>query len=218
MPPLLQLRLLRVLQERQVVRLGSRKPVPIDVRIVAATNVELESAVASRQFRSDLYYRLNVANVKLPPLRARPGDILPLARHFLDLYRGQLRLEVAALTPIAQQALLQHSWPGNIRELENVIHVALIMSEGGVVDAGALRLRNASSDSQDDLSALDATLQRLLRSDRQDVYETVERQLVTSAFRFCERNQVQTARRLGVSRNIVRAQLKRFGLLGAEIT
>jgi len=215
MPPLLQLRLLRVLQERQVVRLGSRKPIPIDVRIVAATNVELESAVASRQFRSDLYYRLNVANVKLPPLRARPGDILPLARHFLDLYRGQLRLECATLTPLAQQALLQHSWPGNIRELENAIHVALIMSEGGVVDAAALRLRSASADSQNDLSALDMTLQRLLRSDRQDVYETVERQLVTTAFRYCERNQVQTARRLGVSRNIVRAQLKRFGLLSA---
>jgi sigma-54 dependent transcriptional regulator len=217
MPPLLQLRLLRVLQERQVVRLGSRKPVPIDVRIVAATNVELESAVASRQFRSDLYYRLNVANVKLPPLRARPGDILPLARHFLDLYRGQLRLECATLTPVARQALLQHSWPGNIRELENVIHVALIMSDGGAVDVADLRLRNAFADRQDELSALDATLERLLRSDRQDVYETVERQLVTTAFRYCERNQVQTARRLGVSRNIVRAQLKRFGLLGAEM-
>jgi sigma-54-specific transcriptional regulator len=218
MPPLLQLRLLRVLQERQVVRIGSRKPIAIDVRIVAATHVELEPAVESRQFRSDLYYRLNVANVRLPPLRSRPGDVLPLARHFLDLYRAQLRLGSATLTPAAEQALLQHSWPGNIRELENVIHVALIMSESGVIDAPGLRLRGTYSGTaggaQDELSALDAALQRLLQSERQDVYETVERQLVTGAFRFCDRNQVQTARRLGISRNIVRAQLKRFGLLG----
>jgi sigma-54-specific transcriptional regulator len=221
MPPLLQLRLLRVLQERQVVRIGSRKAIPIDVRIVAATHVELEPAVESRQFRSDLYYRLNVANVKLPPLRSRPGDILPLARHFLELFCGQLRLATATLTPAAQQALLQYSWPGNIRELENVIHVALIMSDSGVIDAVGLRLRGAFSASpgagaaagdQDELSALDATLLRLLRSQRQDVYETVERQLVTTAFKYCDRNQVQTARRLGISR----AQLKRFGLLGAE--
>ena len=97
------------------------------------------------------------------------------------------------------------------------MHVALIMSEGGVVDAAGLRLRSDSSDGQDELTTLDATLQRLLRSERPHVYETVERQLVTTAFQYCERNQVQTARRLGVSRNIVRAQLKRFGLLGAEL-
>jgi sigma-54-specific transcriptional regulator len=223
MSPVLQLRLLRVLQERQVVRIGSRKPIPIDVRIIAATNVDLEPAVESRVFRRDLYYRLNVANVKLPALRARPGDILPLAAHFLELYRGQQ--EHVALTLAAQQALLQHSWPGNIRELENVMQVALIMSNGGVIDAADLRLRGSVTavtdgagpvDAADDLTALEQALQRLLRSDRQDLYETVERRLITTAFKYSYRNQVQTARRLGVSRNIVRAQLKRFGLLGAE--
>jgi sigma-54 dependent transcriptional regulator len=225
MSPVLQLRLLRVLQERQVVRIGSRKPIPIDVRIIAATNVDLEPAVESRLFRRDLYYRLNVANVKLPALRARPGDILPLAAHFLELYRGQQPQQHVALTLAAQQALLQHSWPGNIRELENVMQVALIMSTGGVIDAADLRLRGAmtaASDSAvplgeaDELTALEQALQRLLRSDRQDLYETVERRLITTAFKYSYRNQVQTARRLGVSRNIVRAQLKRFGLLGAE--
>lgn len=231
MPHSLQLRLLRVLQERQVVRIGSRKPIPIDVRMVAATNVELEPAVQNRQFRRDLYYRLNVANVKLPPLRERRGDISPLAWHFLELYRAQLRLESASLTPAAQNALLQYSWPGNIRELENVIQVALILSDGGVVDTAALRLpanlvsaaqpaaspaSGAPASEQDVMTALDETLRRLLQSGRQDVYEAVERQLVTTAFKYCYRNQVQTARRLGISRNIVRAQLKRFSLLGAE--
>ena len=235
MPATLQLRLLRVLQERQVVRIGSRKPVPIDVRIVAATNVELESAVESRRFRRDLFYRLSVANIRLLPLRERPGDILPLAWHFLEVYRAQLRLERAVLTPQAERALAAHSWPGNIRELENIIQVALIMSADGVIDANGLRFTGtARADStidagvsgapgsggceEDVISLLDRTLRRLMSSDRQDIYESVERLLVTTAFEHCDSNQVRTARRLGISRNIVRAQLKRFGLLDAEAT
>jgi sigma-54-specific transcriptional regulator len=231
MPLRLQQRLLRVLQERQVVRIGSRKPVPIDVRIVAATNVELERALETGQFRRDLYYRLNVAGVKLLPLRERRGDILDLARHFLEIHREQLNLEHAALTATAEQALLAHAWPGNIRELENVIQVSLIMGRGGVIDAADLRLEHAAPNAavrrteapaagngrenggEDELTELDAGLRRLLNTGRQDVYREVERLLLTTAFEHCAGNQVQTARRLGVSRNIVRAQLKRFGLL-----
>ena len=224
MPLALQVKLLRVLQERQVVRLGSRKPISVDVRVVAATNVELEPAIEAREFRQDLYYRLNVAAVRVLPLRERRGDILPLARHFLDVYQRKLGLERVGLSALAEQVLLAHEWPGNIRELENVIHFGLIMSRNGVLEAGDLRLGQrsgipaaaASAVAGDLLDAVGQGLRRLLDSDRQSIYEEVERLLLTTAFEHCEGNQVRTAQRLGVSRNIVRAQLKRFGLLGRE--
>jgi sigma-54-specific transcriptional regulator len=139
LPLALQVKLLRVLQERQVVRLGSRRATPIDVRLIAATNVELHRAVEAQHFRADLYYRLSVASVSLPPLRERPGDILPLARHFMDVYAGKLRLDDMRLTDEAQSALLAYSWPGNIRELENVIHYALIVCRDGNVRATDFR-------------------------------------------------------------------------------
>jgi sigma-54-specific transcriptional regulator len=142
LPLAMQVKLLRVLQERQVVRLGSRRPVPLDVRLVAATNIDLKRAVEAQRFRSDLYYRLNVAAVPLPPLRERPGDILPLARHFLGTYAPRLGLDLddVELAPDAEAALLGYCWPGNIRELENVIHFALIVCRDGLVRAGDLRL------------------------------------------------------------------------------
>jgi sigma-54 dependent transcriptional regulator len=217
MPLYLQVKLLRVLQEKQVVRLGSRKSIPVDVRLVAATNVELAAAVEARQFRRDLYYRLNVASVRLPPLRERRDDILPLARHFLDAYRRETGFEHVSLSPDAQRALLAHDWPGNIRELENVIHYGLIMSGSGVLEVDDLRLPQvaAERDSQtgDAFDAVGEGLRRLLRTDREAIHQTVERLLLVTAFEHCDRNQVRTAKRLGLSRNIVRAQLKRHGLL-----
>jgi sigma-54 dependent transcriptional regulator len=221
MPLPLQLRLLRVLQERQVVRIGSRKPLAVNVRIIAATNVDLEAAVEAKQFRSDLYYRLNVAAVRLAPLRDRPADILPLTEHFLEVYRRRLNLATVTLTAAARAALQRYSWPGNIRELENVVHVALIMSANGSVDVDDLRLSVTTQQGlaelepagHDDLAGIGRELRQLLRSEEPQVYERVERLLVAAAFEHCERNQVQTAKRLGVSRNVVRAQLKRFGLL-----
>jgi sigma-54-specific transcriptional regulator len=228
MPLYLQVRLLRVLQERQVVRLGSRKPIPINIRLIAATNIDLEQAVQTRQFRRDLYYRLNVASVKLLPLRERRGDILPLARSFMERYRHKLGLEQASLTPEAEEALLTYDWPGNIRELENIVHMGIIMSTNGRVDQPDLKLprrtehfsshaqRNEDGENLDDLGLLGRGLQRLLDSDRGDVYQEVERLLLTTAFEHCAGNQVRTAKKLGVSRNVVRAQLKRFGLLGVE--
>ena len=226
MPLYLQVKLLRVLQEKQVVRLGSRKAIPVDVRLIAATNVELEAAVEARQFRRDLYYRLNVASVRLPPLRERKGDILPLARHFLDAYKRESGFERVQLSQGAETALLAHDWPGNIRELENVIHYGLIMSVSGVLETDDLRLPQAApehgsqSNDEDDgaveddaFDAVGAGLRRLLQSDREAIHQTVERLLLVTAFEHCDRNQVRTAKRLGLSRNIVRAQLKRHGLL-----
>lgn len=140
LPLALQVKLLRVLQERQVVRLGSRKGIPLDVRLVAATNIDLARAVEAQHFRADLFYRLSVASVRLPPLRERPGDIVPLARHFVDVYRGRLQIDRVELSDEAQHLLCTYSWPGNIRELENAMHYALIVCRDGVVRAEDIRL------------------------------------------------------------------------------
>ncbi|WP_082938492.1 sigma-54-dependent Fis family transcriptional regulator [Mitsuaria sp. 7] len=128
LPLSLQVKLLRVLQEREVVRLGSRKPIPVDVRLVTATNVDLGEAVSAGHFRLDLFYRLNIVQVRLPPLRERLGDIGPLARHFLSIYSKRLGLPEPRLGDAALRALEAYDWPGNIRELENVIHFALLVA------------------------------------------------------------------------------------------
>jgi sigma-54-specific transcriptional regulator len=225
MPLSMQVKLLRILQERQVVRLGSRKQIPVDVRLIAATNVELEAAVRARQFRRDLYYRLNVACVRLPPLRERTGDILPLARYFLEAYRSESDCERVALSQSAEAALLAHEWPGNVRELENVIHYGLIMTISGVLETDDLRLPPGTADSRtepsldedgrrgDVFDGVGDSLRRLLQSDREAIHQTVERLLLVTTFEYYDHNQVRTANRLGLSRNVVRAQLKRHGLL-----
>lgn len=133
LPQSTQVKLLRVLQEREVVRLGSRKATPIDVRLIAATNVDLEEAVRAGRFREDLYYRIKVVPVDLPPLRERPGDILPLVEHFLNVYKSRLHTDIPKLAPETIQQLLEYPWPGNIRELENVIHRALLISTSGTL-------------------------------------------------------------------------------------
>src|SRR5262245_21639150 len=141
----LQVKLLRVLQEGEVVRLGSRQSVPIDVRLITATNVDLRQALAAGHFREDLFYRLNVTTLELPPLRQRPGDILPLAAHFLEVYQRRLGMEQAAFSPGARARLLEHAWPGNIRELENAIHHALLVCKQGEIGADDLGVSPVSA-------------------------------------------------------------------------
>ncbi|RZI43812.1 sigma-54-dependent Fis family transcriptional regulator [Herbaspirillum sp. HC18] len=227
MPLSQQTRLLRVLQERQVVRVGSCRPIPVDVRLVAATNVELEKAVEAGHFRKDLYYRLNVAPVDLPPLRERRGDIMPLVRHFMDVYRRRLKLGPMAVSPRAEQALVEYDWPGNIRELENVIHFAMIMCGSNALEENDLRLprfagrhydaqdRSRGHAREDSIESLLDSLQRLLDSDHGPVHEIVQKALITTAYEHTGGNQVRAAVRLGITRNILRAQLKQFGLLGS---
>ena len=140
LPMSLQVKLLRVLQERQVVRLGSRRPVALDVRLVAATNIDLARAVAAQHFRADLYYRLSVAGVRLPALHERQADILPLAEHFVGVYCNRLGIRQVPISAEAADALRAYAWPGNIRELENVIHYALIVCPGHAIAASDLKL------------------------------------------------------------------------------
>lgn len=226
LPLPMQVKLLRVLQERQVVRVGSRRPIDVDVRLVAATNVDLISAVEAGHFRADLYYRLNIATINLPPLRNRPGDILPLASHFVSTYRSRLHLGPIEFSSNARQILLGYSWPGNIRELENVIHYALIVCRDNVIRSADLRLPDrvpllpgqigaGSYVDEEEECRLSKAFVKLFESGSDAIYEQVEEMLVSLAFEHCANNQVRTARLLGISRNILRAQLKRFGLLAS---
>ncbi|WP_301259658.1 sigma-54 interaction domain-containing protein [Eleftheria terrae] len=242
LPMPLQVKLLRVLQERQVVRLGSRRATPLDVRLVAATNIDLGAAVEGQRFRADLYWRLSVASVQLPPLRERPGDILPLARHFIELYGDKLQLDEVALSPEAEAALLAYAWPGNIRELENVVHYALIVCRHGVIrpqDFRFVPLRGrpapaplgplpphgdplastalpgrCGAAAPEPVEQLLTAFEALLAGGQRDLFRTVEASLVRHAYTRCDDNQVQTARLLGVTRNTLRTLLKRYGLLG----
>jgi sigma-54-specific transcriptional regulator len=215
----MQVKLLRVLQERQVVRLGSRSPVAIDVRVVAATNVNLEDAVAAGRFREDLYYRLQVATLHIPPLRERPGDILPLAQYFLGVYGERLGLENAALNAEAVEVLISgHSWPGNTRELENVIHHSLLVCRENIVRPEDLRLsplglRTAAISPAQPFEALRDALLAVFEDGSANLYEAIETVITRTAYKFCHRNQVQTARLLGITRNVVRAKLMQCGEL-----
>lgn len=140
LPLPLQVKLLRVLQEKEVVRIGSRKSIPVNVRLVVATNVDLDYAVSAGHFRRDLLYRINIAQVKLPPLRERPGDVLPLAEHFLKTYSQRMGYRQPQFSAGAIELLLTYSWPGNIRELENVVHFALLVSSGDKIEPAHLKV------------------------------------------------------------------------------
>jgi sigma-54-specific transcriptional regulator len=243
LPLAMQVKLLRVLQEREVVRLGGRKPIPIDVRLIAATNVDLAEAVRAGRFREDLYYRLQVVTLPLKPLRERAGDILPLVQHFLHMYAQRLHVGPPRITPEAEQALTAYPWPGNIRELENVIHRSLLVCQHGLITVADLHLPQwhlaaaaapgrapdpaaavASADTAppappaappaaDDYRELRGIWQELLKSDREIAFEQVVLQLVQDAWQHSLRNQVRTAKQLNISRNVLRTYLKKANLL-----
>jgi DNA-binding NtrC family response regulator len=222
LPMPIQVKLLRVLQEREVVRLGSRKSIPIDVRVLAATNVQLEKAINAGHFREDLYYRLNVVSLELSPLRERPGDILPLIRHFIGVYSHRLGYGEVVLDAEAERKLVSYAWPGNIRELENVIHHTLLICRDNLIRVQDLHLSNLRIDRQeagntvpdDSVDArLQQAFQKLFEEESGALHERVEEALLRAAYRFCHYNQVHTASLLGLSRNITRTMLIRVGEL-----
>lgn len=220
----IQVKLLRVLQEREVVRLGSRKSIPINVRVLAATNVNLEQAILADQFREDLYYRLNVIALNIKPLRERKGDILPLAYHFIDKYHAQLGYNKAEFSDAAKDKIRKYSWPGNIRELENAIHHALLICQNNMIESDDLSLLKSPSQShQPKLDehkiepVIDPKLKEVFHSLFQQhqgkVYAQFEDQLLRIAYHYCHQNQVKTAQLLGLSRNVIRSRLIELGEL-----
>ena len=192
MTPAAQVKFLRVLQEREFLRLGGTRPVRVNIRIVAATNRNLDEAVALGEFRSDLYYRLNVFDIRIPPLRERREDILALAAGFLCDFAGP----TTELTSDAKEALCRHDWPGNVRELRNVLERALIVCDGRCIETEHLGLRT-----RPDVPPLRVT----------DL-GTLEKQAVEQAMRDAGGNKVKAANQLGISRMQLYGRLRKFGL------
>jgi sigma-54-specific transcriptional regulator len=225
--PRIQIKLLRVLQEQEVVRVGARHPVPVDVRVIAASNVDLPAAVRAGRFREDLYYRLNVASLNVLPLRERTDDIEPLARHFVATLSARLGIDAPTLDDDALRRLRAHLWPGNIRELENVIHHALLVNPASHIGAADLRLSvsqpavaagAAGANATATADSLDEAIDALVRSGRHNLLEHIEERLYRIAYEHARGNQVQTARIVGLNRNVVHARLVQWGLLAAAGT
>jgi len=216
MPLVLQSKLLRVLQEREIYRLGAREPRRIDVRIIAATNQDPESLIRTGRFREDLYYRLNVVRLSLPPLRERGEDILLLAEHFLNLHRRGDSQGPQGFTPEAREKLQAYSWPGNVRELENAIAQAVLGARGRFITGEDLVLNEVSFRSPKITAtreqAAGSTIEELFTQQPGHVFAAAERLLVTKALELARHNQVQAARLLGISRNVLRDRMKRYGL------
>jgi len=203
----LQPKLLRALQEREIDRVGGTRPIKVDARIVAATNVDLRQAVASGRFREDLFYRLHVVPIAVPPLRERREDIPTLARHFLARYAGQFGKGMRDLSPGALEALVRYEWPGNVRELENVIARSVALAEGPVVQLDQIPLDVAlapGSPARDE--------QFNLREARQEF----ERLLILRALDRADGNQTVAARLLGMHRNTLCVKLAQLGLRTPE--
>ncbi|MXP52913.1 sigma-54-dependent Fis family transcriptional regulator [Pantoea sp. Seng] len=211
----LQVKLLRVLQEREITRVGSRKPIKVDVRVIAAAHVDLAQAIRERRFREDLYYRLNIAVVPLPPLRQRRDDIPLLAQHFLSLYARRLGRPVRRLSPDALEVLLEYSWPGNIRELENTLHNAVLLSREETLTPAHLRLTryNEQGFNNAEASTLDNFLRQQLSTKPNQLFDRVITSLITHALDFTEHNQTQAAALLGISRHTLRTHLAHQGMI-----
>ncbi|RNB77539.1 PAS domain-containing protein [Brevibacillus panacihumi] len=203
MPLEIQAKLLRVLQSRYVVRVGGYEPIPIDVRIIAATNRNLEEEVAKRNFRLDLYYRLNVVNLKIPPLRERVEDILMLANHFMRKFETSKPAPAAlALSPAVQDGLQRYWWPGNIRELENMIARACVFAKGDTLGPDLF---------PDNLFAREAPVPTRLHEPVHSLDET-EKNQIRSVLLEADGNKSTAAKMLGISRSTLYQKMKRYGL------
>ncbi|MEM8883806.1 MAG: sigma-54 dependent transcriptional regulator [Planctomycetota bacterium] len=208
MPPALQAKLLGVLEDKSFRRIGSQSPIHVDVRVVAATHRNLNERVEGGLFRQDLYYRLNVVPLTLPPLRERREDILPLARHFIDELNRSLGRRFTGIAPEAEARLLGHSWMGNVRELRNVIERAMLFASSGRLEAADLFL-----DSGMQASSVEASHSYTLPPDGINL-EKHEQELVRQAMARTGNNQSRAATLLGLSRDQIRYRLEKMGLLG----
>lgn len=198
----LQAKLLRVLQEREFERLGGTKPVPIDLRVIAATNSNLEDAIHAGAFRQDLYFRLNVLSIALPPLRERREDIALLASYFMTKFSKQCGRRVRSISPQAKACLLRYSWPGNVRELENAIERAVVLGEGEVIEVEDLPENLLESG-----PAGDAGISRF-----HEALQQTKRQLILEALETTQGNYTEAANRLGLHPNYLHRLIRNLNL------
>ncbi len=205
--PAMQAKLLRVIQEREIQRVGGERTLSVDVRILAATNRTLEKDVESGRFREDLYYRLNVVTLHIPPLRKRLDDIPLLAQHFLTKYSKKNHKQVKGFSPLAMDMLLKYTWPGNIRELENTIERAVILLPGEHITEQELpaNITKAYSEKSDWVAPLSpVTANRPL--------EEIEKEAILATLEASSGNKSETARRLKINRKTLHKKLKDYGI------
>ncbi|MCA3346588.1 MAG: sigma-54-dependent Fis family transcriptional regulator, partial [Roseomonas sp.] len=230
-------KMLRALQERDIDRLGGTAPIRVDVRILAATHRDLQAEVAKGRFREDLYFRLAVVRLRIPALRERPADILPLARYFAERYAHANGLPQRPLGPEAETMLLSHPWPGNVRELENAIHRAVLLAEGSVIGPDAIELMTPTSAvamaapvtaAMPDMApppsplpqapaAMPAPASRgasVLVGRRM---EEVERELILETLSHCLGNRTRAAEMLGISIRTLRNKLHEYRAAGVSV-
>ncbi|MFP5277246.1 MAG: sigma-54-dependent transcriptional regulator [Acidobacteriota bacterium] len=201
-----QAKILRVLQDRRFMHLGGVQEIQVDVRILAATNVDLRKEVREGRFREDLYYRLNVITVDLPPLRARREDIPLLAQHFLDFYANENGLAQRKLSNDALRALIDYDWPGNVRELENAIERGVVLSSGPVIGADLLPGHITGRSFQD------ALLEHNPNSSLFDILETIERRIIVEKLERCNWNQTEAAEQFRIPLSTLNQKIKRLNI------
>lgn len=203
----LQAKLLRVLEERSFRRVGGTKDITVDVRVIAASNRDLQQAMESGAFRKDLYYRLQVVTITIPPLRNRRDDIPLLARHFLEYFSREFKKRLPRLSLEAERLLVQYDWPGNVRELRNVIERAMILEETGDLLPGHLPPEIGGLAAS---AVLPAPKFQLPKTGV--VLEEIEREFVRQALELTQANQTRAARLLGLTRDELRYRVKKFEL------
>jgi nitrogen regulation protein NR(I) len=224
MPFSIQAKILRLLQEKSIERLGGRSPIAVDVRVLAATNRDLESALAEGRFREDLYYRLKVVTLRLPPLRDRQGDVAMLAEYFLNRFAAEMNVNSPGITDEAIRIMGTYLWPGNVRELGNTIQKALIFSRGAPISAdevtqaikGGTEARSVNNDKEDD-EAIRRWLRRALTVEGGektfgDVIDRFAGLLITEALNITGGNRSQAAKLLGLSRPTLLAKIEKYGI------
>ncbi len=209
MPLALQAKFLRVLQEKTIERLGGNKTIKVDVRIVAATNKNLQNEVHEKLFRQDLFYRLNVVSIVIPPLRERSDDIPLLAEHFVKKYGEQAGRTGLAISPAALQALIRAPWPGNVRELENAIERAAIMCRGDEIEPDDLNIEGAEGKGKHGSSLVEGIS---LNGRLPEVLDAIEKKMVSRALKEADFVQAQAARNLGITKSLLQYKMRKFKL------
>ena len=208
MDPNLQAKLLRVLQEKEVERIGGTGPIPVNTRIIATTNRNISRQVAEKKFRQDLYYRLYVIHIEVPPLRARNGDVQLLSQTFLDNFCRQFNKQPMTFSPQAIEKLRSHHWPGNVRELQNIIQRTVLLATGSVIDANDIPLNVTQQQSEEWIQTL--PIGRRLKD--------VETQFILQTLKNHQGNRTHAAKTLGISLRTLRNKINEYQAEGLEVT
>ncbi|MFH0822682.1 MAG: sigma-54 dependent transcriptional regulator, partial [Pseudomonadota bacterium] len=209
----LQTKLLRVLQEKEIRPLGQTSTLKVDVRIIASTNQDLEKKIRENQFREDLFYRLNVMSLRLPPLRERPEDIPLLVEHFLDHYCREFGRPRKTLSPRLMSSFMSHRWRGNVRELENVVSRCVLLSPGEVINPEDI---DWSSDAAEDCLVTDDIMNLGYKDAKKRVLESFHREYLTGVLSRNSGNVTHAARDCGIERQALQQVMKRYGIKAGE--